>query len=109
MSTKRKILMNVLVLSMMVLPRVLPLADFGNVFCDIKGVADKIAFFGAIAGLMFYGVLKVWSIIFPESAGQARNYIKDMALGLIIFGFSYQIVNYIFSSVLKLEIGGADC
>lgn len=83
--------------------------NMDTIGCTIQDLAYKVAFYGAIVGLMLYGVYKVISIVNPQLAGSVSNYLKDVVYGLIIVAAAGAVVGFLGNILFGDQVGGALC
>lgn len=77
---------------------------FEDILNMIMCAVQSLAFYGAVFGLIFFGLLKIWEIFFPEAAGQTRNYIKSLVMGVIVISMAFWLVSTVFEA-LGMKVG----
>lgn len=77
----------------------------GIIMCGVQALA----FYGAVFGLIFFGILKIWEIFFPESAQQTRNYIKSLVMGVLVISMAFWVVTTVFSALGMKTMDNLEC
>ncbi len=74
-------------------------SDFCGLINAFKTFALQLAFYGTVAGLVVFGVMKVWSIISPQSGNEGRDYLKNLGIGILLIAGAGAIATAIFTAI----------